>query len=105
MAKKRMYSFAEKKQSKRGITSTVLGVISLIILLVLVYIAFFTGGQGGIYLGSIGLLSIVLAIAGISYGLWSFRERDVYYAFSQVGSVLNGCILAAWIFMVMIGIK
>lgn len=105
MARKRMYSFAEKKQSKRGITSTVLGVISLIIMLTLVYIAFFTGGAGGFYLGSIGLLSIVFAIAGISYGLYSFREKDVYYTFSQVGSILNGCILAAWIFMVIIGIS
>lgn len=104
MAKKRMYSFAEKKQSKRGITSTVLGVVSLIILLALIYIAFFTKGNGGLYLGSVGLLSIVLAIAGISYGLWSFREKDVYYTFSQAGSILNGCILAAWIFMVVIGI-
>lgn len=104
MARKRMYSFAEKKQSKRGITSTVLGVLSLVILLVLVYLAFAASGQGGLYLGSIGLLSIVLAVAGISYGLWSFREKDVHYTFSQIGAILNGCVLAAWILMVLVGI-
>lgn len=104
MARKRMYSFAEKKQSKRGITSTVLGVLSLLILLVLVYLAFATGGEGGMYLGSIGLLSIVLAVAGFAYGLWSFREKDVYYTFSKTGSILNGCVLAAWVFMILVGI-
>lgn len=104
MARKRMYSFAEKKHSKRGITSTVMGILSLVILLVLAYLAFAMGGSGGAYLGSIGLLSVVFSIAGFAYGLSSFRERDVYYTFSKIGSIMNSILLAGWIFIILIGI-
>lgn len=52
MARKRMYSFAEKKHSQRGLVSTILGGISLVIFAALAYLAYYLDGQGGAYLGS-----------------------------------------------------
>lgn len=101
MAKKRMYSFTEKKHSGRGITSTVLGGVSFILLCVLIYLSFFWKGNGGPFLGGIGFTAIVLAVLGLVYGLMSFREKDVFYFFSKIGSVLNGVVLAMWIFVVL----
>jgi len=105
MAKKRMYSFAEKKHSKKGITSVILGGVSFLIFCALVYISFSMGGNGGIYISFIGLAAIVLAIVGLIFGLLSFRERDVFYFYSKMGSILNGVVLAVWIFIILIGIK
>lgn len=104
MAKKRMYSFAEKKHSQRGLVSSILGGISLLIFLVLSYLAFYLGGEGGAYLGSIGLTGVIFAITGFILGLLSFRESNILYFFSKLGSILNGCVLAVWIFVILIGI-
>ena len=46
MAKKRMYSFAEKKHSQRGLVSTILGGLSLVIFGALAYLAYYLGVYG-----------------------------------------------------------
>ena len=104
MAKKRMYSFMEKGHSQRGIESTVLGGLSFVIFCALLYIAFYTQGEGGAYLGSVGFSSIVLAIIGLENGLMSFREKNVIHFFSKLGSVLNGVMLAAWMLIILLSI-
>ena len=103
MARKKMYSFAEKKHSQRGLVSSILGGVSLLIFLVLVYLAFYFSGQGGAYLGGIGFTGIVFALTGLILGLMSFGESNTLYFFSKLGSILNGCVLAAWIFVVLLG--
>ena len=50
-----MYSFAKEKHSGKGILSTILGTLSLVIFAVLAWLAYYLDGQGGVYLGSIGL--------------------------------------------------
>lgn len=104
MARKKMYSFAEKKHSQRGLVSSILGGISVIIFLVMAYLAFYFSGQGGAYLGAFGLTGLVCALTGLIMGLISFGESNTIYFFSKLGSILNGCILAVWIFIVLIGI-
>ena len=104
MANKRMYSFAEKKHSQRGLVSSILGGISLIIFLILAYVAYYMDGKGGAYLGSIGLMGVVFSFTGLFMGLLSFREQDTIYFFSKLGTILNGCVLALWIFIILIGI-
>ena len=80
MAKKRMYSFAKEKHSGKGILSTILGTLSLVIFAVLAWLAYYLDGQGGVYLGSIGLLGMVFArrhhggIVGICSFNWDLRK-------------------------------
>ena len=74
MAKKRMYSFAKEKHSGKGILSTILGTLSLVIFAVLAWLAYYLDGQGGVYLGSIGLLGMVFAVSSVVFGLMGFKE-------------------------------
>ena len=97
MAKKRMYSFAKEKHSGKGILSTILGTLSLVIFAVLAWLAYYLDGQGGVYLGSIGLLGMV-------FGLMGFGENNVRYLFPKIGSILGGIMVALWVFVVLIGI-
>lgn len=99
-----MYSFEEEKHSKKGMTSTFLGTLSLIIFCVLCWLACYMEGQGGAYLGSIGFTGIVFAVCGVVQGLMSFSENNVRYLFSKIGSVLNGVMLALWVFVLLLGI-
>ena len=72
MAKKRMYSFAEKKHSQRGLVSTILGGLSLVIFGALAYLAYYLDGEGGAYMGTIGLTGAVFSLMGLILGLVSF---------------------------------
>ena len=47
MAKKKMYTFSERRHSRKGITSTVLGSISVVIFIALTYFAWWSYGEGG----------------------------------------------------------
>ena len=75
MAKKKMYTFSEHRHSRKGITSTILGGISLVLFVVLAYIAWWSYGEGGPILGSLGFTGIIFAICGLVSGLSSFREK------------------------------
>ena len=89
MAKKRMYSFAKEKHSGKGILSTILGTLSLVIFAVLAWLAYYLDGQGGVYLGSIGLLGMVFAVSSVVFGLMGFGENNVRYLFPKIGSILG----------------
>ena len=93
MAKKRMYSFAKEKHSGKGILSTILGTLSLVIFAVLAWLAYYLDGQGGVYLGSIGLLGMVFAVSSVVFGLMGFGENNVRYLFPKIGfeHFVKGC--------------
>ena len=103
MAKKRMYSFAEKKHSQRGLVSTILGGLSLVIFGALAYLAYYLDGEGGAYMGTIGLTGAVFSVMVLILGVVSFGEHDTHLLFPKIGSILNGCVLAIWIFVILIG--
>ena len=105
MARKRMYSFAEKKHSQRGLVASILGAVSLIIFLVLAYVSYYFDGQGGTYLGAIGTTGVIFAVTGLILGLLSFGETNTIYFFSKLGAILNGCIVAIWMAVILMGIK
>ena len=104
MAKRKMYSFAEEKHSRRGILSTVLGVFSFVVFAALAWLSYYLGGQAGPYAGSIGFTGLAFTVCGAVLGLMSFGEDNVRHVFSRVGSVLNGIMLALWVFVIILGI-
>lgn len=104
MARKQMYSFAEKKHSGNGILSSVLGGVSLLIFIVLAYLSFYFGGKGGAYLGGIGLAAMVMSFVGLIYGFMSLLEKNSLSFFPKLGALLNGCIFIGWIAVILIGI-
>jgi len=105
MAKKTLYSFKEKKHSKKGILSTILGGISLLIFLVLAIVSASSRGNAGIYAGTIGLSAMLLSICGLIIGLISFAEEDKIYLYSKIGSVLSGVIMVGWIALILLGLS
>lgn len=105
MAKKKTYTFSENRQAKSGITSMVLGVLALLILLVMGWIAWYERGNGGMYIGAFGFTSLVMSFSGMIVGLLSFREKHVHHTFSKAGSILNAVVLVFWIFVILLGVS
>lgn len=105
MARRKMYTFSEKRHSRQGIVSTVLGGLSLLIFVVLVYVSWWFYGEGGIYLGSIGILGILFAVSGLIKGLGSFREKHIMHTFSKAGSIISSVAFVIWIFVILLGVS
>lgn len=104
MAKKMMYSFAEKKDSGNGIVSTIMGTVSLVFFLAMVYASYYMRGDAGIYAGAFGLCGLIFALAGFIVGVASFSEKDIRYKYPKIGSVLSGVMFVVWLTMYLIGV-
>lgn len=102
-SRKRRIKFSDKSHATNGIIATILGGISLVLMIVLVIISYTKKGDAGLYAGSIGLTAFVIAIIGLITGISSFKERERYYLFSKIGSLLNAMIIALWIAIYIIG--
>ena len=72
MAKKMMYSFEEKKDPTDGIVSTIMGILSLVLLIAAVYSSYYMRGNAGIYAGAMGISGILFAFVGFIIGVKSF---------------------------------
>lgn len=105
MAKRKMYTFSEKRHSKQGVTSTVLGSISLLLFLILAYAAYWMYGEGGPVIGALGFTGLVFAVCGLVKGLLSFREKHILHTFSKAGSMISSVAFVVWIFVILIGVS
>lgn len=86
------YKFSDKNQSLGGTISFIMGLLSLASLIYGVYLAFRAQGEAGLKVGSLGLLSLMMAIIGTVIGLLSFKEDNKFYTFSKIGSMMCGII-------------
>lgn len=66
--KKRKIKFTDKKHSRNGILSTILGAVSAGLLFCLLAAAYLTSGQAGKAVAVLGLLAFFVACAGAWYG-------------------------------------
>ena len=105
MAKGVTIKFTSKKQSEKGIMSTVMGSISLISFLAANMISFRMRGDVDMRMGAAGLLSLIFALAGVVLGIMSLRESDVFRLFPRMGFCLSLLGMALWILIIMIGMS
>ncbi len=104
MAKKMMYSFTEKKNSVNGIISTIMGSVSLVFLLAMIYASYYMRGDAGLYAGAFGLCGMIFALAGFIVGVCSFSEKNIKYKYPKIGSVLSGTVFVIWLALYLIGV-
>lgn len=103
MARKVMYSFAEKKHSMNGIVSTVLGGVSLAFLLAMVYASYYMRGDAGLYVGGFGVAGMILSLAGFIIGVMSFSEKNIRYKYPKIGSIMSGVVFVIWLALYLVG--
>lgn len=100
---RRAYKFTDKKHTKLGIFSTVMGIVSLVLLSVGIWMAYQMSGNAGSVTGLLGLLSMLTAAVGFFLALQGFHQEDAYYLFSQVGLLLNGLLFILWVLIFVVG--
>ena len=100
----RKYIFTNKKESKKGIMSAVLGIIALVSLIFAVYETFRNQGQALVKYGVAALFALLFALAGIVLGIMSKMEEDRFYLFSYLGIILNLLAIAGIGFIIYAGV-
>lgn len=98
------YKFTKKKNPKKGIMSTSLGVISVVSVCLAVYLTYLNEGAALAQYGSVVLLSGIFAITGLVLGIMSCLEKDIYRLFPIVGVVLNSITLLMSGFILYVGV-
>lgn len=103
MTGRKNYKFTNKRNTKRGIMSTVYGVLSLVSLIVVVYLAYAAGGVAPVNYGITGVLVTIFAIIGVILAVLSLNEGESYKFFGWLGLLLNGLSLAGISLVLYIG--
>ena len=103
MTGRKIYKFTNKRNTKRGIMSTVYGVLSLVSLIVVVYLAYAAGGVAPVNYGITGVLVTIFAIIGVVLAVLSLNEGESYKFFGWLGLLLNGLSLAGISLVLYIG--
>ena len=100
---RRNYKFTNKKHPEKAVASTILGSVSLLGLLAVIYASFLADGGTKPGYGLTGLLAVIFSLAGAGLGIASFRERESFHFFCWLGTVMNLLILLGIGFLVFWG--
>lgn len=104
MKNSRKYKFTDKNQSIGGIFSSIIAFVAMGLFAAGVWIAFHNKGNGGLIIGLLGLVSFLLSGIGISIGVKSFQEDEIFYHFSWIGTISNAIIFIGMFVVILIGI-
>ena len=85
-----------RKYTKGGKKSTVMGLISLLIIVLAVAISIALKGKAGVYVGLMVFVSLIVSAWGFAVGLKSFSEGNRFLRYTYIGTIGNAVI---WIFM------
>jgi ABC-type transport system involved in cytochrome c biogenesis permease subunit len=89
MKRKKGYIFTNKRHSQKGIFSAVLGFISLISLVTVIYLTYQKGGHAPISYGLTGLLAAIYSVIGFILGVKTLQDREKYRLFSIIGIITS----------------
>lgn len=73
--------------------STILGIISIVSLVIVIYKTYQSGGEALAGYGMTGLLAAVFSLIGLILGVLSIRDKQCYRLFPWLGAGLNLLVL------------
>lgn len=89
MLRSKGFIFTSREHTKKGIMSTILGILASITLGTAVYQAYLTGGVSSPRYGAAALLAIIFMVTGMGLGIWSTIEKDKFRLFTVLGIFVN----------------
>ncbi len=93
MRRRNHNKFTKKRHSKKGMLACALAAASIFYL---TGVAVLQKGNGGAYLGSIGILALFTAFLAFVYAVKSMREEDAFRVFPAVSLALSILAAGAW---------
>lgn len=93
MKKRKGYIFTNKRHSHRAVMSVALGLISLVSLGIVIFLAYRSGGEAAVNYGFTGLLALLFSLVGLVLGVLTFSDKTYYRLFPVLGILLNFAVL------------
>jgi hypothetical protein len=93
----------DKKHPIQGIWSTILGILSIVIFLILCIMSGEARGASGIEIGFMGLLCGAISIAGFALALLALRLENIRQLFPSLGVVINGLMILLYLIVYIVG--
>ena len=85
----RKYGQAKLKHSKRGVISSAIAAAVGLLLFAMIVTVYTSGGKAGTFIGSLGMISAILAGVGVYVGFRGFKEREKDYLTCKIGIGCN----------------
>lgn len=104
LREKSSLEFREKKHSKKGTTSLVIGILAWLVFAVLSLVSCIWEGAAPGQIGAFALLDAILSLFGAMYAVKGFQERDVYYGMPTAGILLNGGLFVVYFCLYLMGL-
>ena len=98
------YIFTNKDNAKKGIMSTILGAISVITLILVIYYSFLRKGEVPERYAATMLICVFFSLTGLVLGIIGMFEKEKFHLFPGIGILLNTLALGAIIFIIYSGI-
>ncbi|MFV0341693.1 MAG: DUF6142 family protein [Anaerocolumna sp.] len=102
--KKDSFKFSGRSHSLRGVISVVLAIISLLLIMTSTILSTISHGNGGMYLGAVGILAFIVSLGGFILGIKACLEKEIYYTAPLVGMIINGLLFIFYFILYMVGI-
>ncbi|MDE7322467.1 MAG: hypothetical protein K2N73_06985 [Lachnospiraceae bacterium] len=83
------YIFTDKKNPKWGIMSSILGLIATASVSLAVHLTYLNDGTAPMQYGAVVILAMIYAVAGLTLGIRSLMEKDIFRIFPVIGILLN----------------
>lgn len=90
---KTKYGQAAMKHAKKGVSSCMYAAAVFFLLAAMITAAYVTKGKTGIFIGFIGLATVVFSWLGLVSGFKGLKERDKNYITCRVGIACNAAML------------
>ena len=91
--KKRKYIYTNKKHPTGAIMSVILGIISGVSMIAVVYLTYRAKGETIPGYGLTGLLAVIFSLIGFVLSAKSFQQKEAFRVYSVVGLILNLAVL------------
>lgn len=101
--RKETIQFSGRSHPRLGILSAAIGLIVVFTFIGLSIISGLNKGQGGFYIGILGILIFVLAGIGFALSYKAVKQNDIFYRFPIVGLVINGLMLIILLLLYIMG--
>lgn len=101
--RRRNYKFTEKTQSKRGMLALTLAVASIAALVAVVMNSFWHQGSGSMYLGSVGVFSMLLGMVAFVIAVRSLKEENSFKLFPYLATISSFLVSGVWIALYVAG--
>lgn len=94
--KRNHYKFTKRKKSVRGICALVLAVAAIAIFVAVVAESFHKSGNGSVYLGSAGVLSLLISVCALVLSVIAVKEEDTFKTVPYISLVCSVIITGVW---------